>query len=89
VSFDVASLFTKVSLEDTLRLVSQQFDTHFIALSRQVLTTTYLLYSGCLYDQRDGVTMRSPLTPVIDNLHTESFKQQAVSLAKKKQAHCY
>jgi hypothetical protein len=89
VSSEVVSLFTKVPLEDTLQLLSHHFHNQTIALIRQVLTTTYILYNGSFYDQRDGVTMGSPLTPVIANFYMEFFEQQAINLATKKPAHWY
>jgi hypothetical protein len=89
VSFDIVPLFTKAPLEDTLQLLSQYFHNQTIALTRQILTTTRFLYKDSFYNQRDGITMRTPLTPVIANFYMELFEQQAISLAAKKSAHCY
>jgi hypothetical protein len=44
VSFEILSLFTKVSLEDTPWLLIQHFHDWTISLFKQVLTTTYFLY---------------------------------------------
>jgi hypothetical protein len=60
VSFDVVSLFTKVPLEDTLQVLSQHLHKQTLSLIRHVLTTTYFLYEGSFYDQKDGVAMGSP-----------------------------
>jgi len=89
VSFNVVSLFTKVLLEDTLRLLLQHFHNQTISLFKQVLTTTYFLYDGAFYNQTDGVTMGSPLAPVIANYYMEHFKQLAISMASRKPTHWY
>jgi hypothetical protein len=60
VSFDVVSLFTKVPLEDTLEVLSQHLHKQTLSLIRHVLTTTYFLYEGSFYDQKDRVAMGSP-----------------------------
>jgi hypothetical protein len=75
VSFDVVSLFTKVPLEDTMHLLSQHLDEQMVVLIRHVLTTTYFLYNGSFYDQKDRVTMESPLAPVMANFYMEHFEQ--------------
>jgi hypothetical protein len=85
-SFDMVSLFTKVPLEDTLQILSQNFDNQIIALIRQVLITIYFLYSGSFYDQRDGIAMGSPLISVTATFCMEFLKQQAITLAAKKPA---
>jgi hypothetical protein len=74
VSFNVASLFTKVTLEDTLLLLSQHFDNHTIHPIRQVIISVYFLYDGTFYDQLDGVAMGSPLAFIIANSHLEYFE---------------
>jgi hypothetical protein len=60
VSFDVVSLFTRVPLEDTIQLLTAKFSKQTVDLFRHVLTTTYFLYDGSFYDQKDGVAMGSP-----------------------------
>lgn len=55
--------------------------------SLNVPLTTYFLYNRSLYDQRDCVTMGSPLYPIIVNFYMESFEQQAISSAAKKSTH--
>jgi hypothetical protein len=89
VSFDVVSLFTRVLLEDTVLLLQQHFHDQTISLFKQVLTTTYFLYDSTFYDQTDGVTMGSPLAPVIANYYMEHFEQQPISKASRKPTHWY
>jgi hypothetical protein len=84
VSFDVVSLFTEVPLEDTIQLLTAKVSKQTVDLFRHVLTTTYFLYDGSFYDQKDGVAMSSSLAPVIANFCMEHFEQMAISTAIKK-----
>jgi hypothetical protein len=88
VSSDVL-LFTEVQLEDTMQLLSQHLDEQMVVLVRHVLTTMYFLYNGSFYDQKDGVTMRSPLAPVVANFYMEHFEQQAISSTTRKSTWWY
>ena len=74
VSFDVVSLFTKVPVEESLTLLSQHFNKDILALYKYVLTSTYFFVDGRFYEQTDGVTMGSPLSPVIANFYMEDFE---------------
>jgi hypothetical protein len=85
----MVSLLTKVPVEDTLQLLTQHFNNQTLILIRQVLTTTYFLYSGSFYNQREGIAMGLPLAPVIGSFYVGFFELQAISLAAKKPAHWY
>jgi hypothetical protein len=89
VSFDVVSLFTKVPLDDTLQLFSGRFQRQTVDLIKHVLTSTYFLYNGSFYKQKDGVAMGSPLAPVIANFYMEHFEKQAISSVVKKPTSWY
>ncbi|XP_071442250.1 uncharacterized protein [Hetaerina americana] len=78
VSLDVVSLFTRVSLTDTLRLLDAKFDAATVMLFRHVLTSTYFLYDGQYFEQADGVAMGSPLSPAIANFFMEDFEEKAL-----------
>ena len=82
ISFDVASLFTNVPLDETIDfLVSQAFKddwlnkTHDLHLQHvqlkkllQLATKDQLFqYNGDLYEQFEGVAMGSPLGPLMAN----------------------
>ena len=51
ISFDGASLFTKVPVEDSLTLLSQHFNKDILTLFRHVLTSTYFVADGQFYEQ--------------------------------------
>jgi hypothetical protein len=89
VSFDIALLFTRVPMEDTIQILSQHFQKEITHLIPYILTTTYFAYDGTFYEQTDGTTMDSPLAPVILNIYLESFERQAVDTGSKEPTHWY
>ena len=89
VSFDVKSLFTKVPLEDTLEELGKIFPHETKEMFKYVLTSTYFLYDGRYYEQKDGVAMGSPLSPVIANFYMEKFEKIALDSARKTPTHWY
>jgi hypothetical protein len=81
VSFDVVSLFTRVPLMDTLRLLEAKIDKDMVNLFHHVLTSTYIKHDGQFLEQRNVVAMGSPLSPVIANFYVEDFEEKAFSSA--------
>lgn len=81
VSFDVASLFTNVSLNETL-LVNKAFASDWLNQTLRLnlqkdeldrlldIATSYQLFqfNGQVYEQVDGVAMGSPVDPLIPPL---------------------
>lgn len=65
VILDIVSLFTMVSLEPTLTLLVPLFPVPVGNLFQYVLRSTHFLYQGQFYEQVDGVSVGSPLSPVI------------------------
>ncbi len=43
------------------------------------LNTTYFLYNGDYYIQKEGAAMGSPVSPIVANLFMESFEESALS----------
>ncbi|XP_054723405.1 uncharacterized protein LOC129233402 [Uloborus diversus] len=83
-SFDIVSLFTKVPVEDALQLITPLFPPDIAAFFKNVLTTTYFQWNTKFYEQRDGVAMGNPLSPVIANFYMEFFEQKALASTTKK-----
>ncbi|XP_046387256.1 uncharacterized protein LOC124156642 [Ischnura elegans] len=81
VSFDVISLFTRVPISYTLKLLEARFDQKTVHLFQHVLSSTYFLYQGKFYEQKEGVPMGSPLSPAIANLFIEDFEERALESA--------
>ena len=81
VSFDVESLFTNVPLEDTMTLIGELYPDDITALFRHCLTSSYFSYQERIYEQKEGVAMGSPLSPVVANFFMESFETTALDTA--------
>ena len=84
VSFDVMSLFTRVPIADSLKLLSHHFEDGLFALFKDVLTSTYFCFDGKLYEQTDSVAMGSALSPVIAHFFMEDFGKRAIEQAPHK-----
>ena len=77
-SFDVASLFTNISLKESIDLAVSyiiegstklKFSRAELVKMLSIATSqTHFLFNGKVYDQIDGVAMGSPLAPVLANL---------------------
>jgi hypothetical protein len=84
VSLEVVSLFTKVSIMDSLDLLSHHFEDDILALFKHVLISTYFCFNGQFYEQADGLAMGSPLSLVIANFFMEDFENKAIEQATQK-----
>jgi hypothetical protein len=49
-----------------------------------VLTSTYFYFDRQFYKQTDGITIGSPLSPVIANFYMEGFEKKAIEQAAHK-----
>ena len=79
VSFDVSSLFTSIPLDQTIEItldVLYKDRSQINGLSRpdfkkllvNATKETHFIFNGVVYDQIDGVSMGSPLAPVLANM---------------------
>ena len=91
VSFDVASLFTQVPVDDALRVVEAKLcvdeslqertsipSEHLVRLVELCLWSTYFEFQEKFYEQSDGAAMGSPLSPVIANIYMEHIEEKAL-----------
>jgi hypothetical protein len=78
-SFDVTSLFTNISLDETIDIISDQLystqtfyhgfsKTEFVQLLNLAVKNCHFIFHGKYYDQIDGVAMGSPLGPLFVNI---------------------
>ena len=78
VSYDVCSLFTSIPLQETIEIaVKLIFENNpQLKVTKRELkqlfnfatSGTHFIFNGSFYDQIDGVSMGSPLGPVLANL---------------------
>ncbi|XP_046393718.1 uncharacterized protein LOC124161442 [Ischnura elegans] len=82
VSFDVESLFTNVPIDDSLEIIrglqTKGFPEDYANLVEFCLRKTYFTWNGQMYEQTEGASMGSPLSPVVANLFMEKFEAEAM-----------
>jgi len=85
ISFDVESLFTQVSIKDTLDMIkiSHEVLSSLIPLIEYCLTTTYFSYNDQFYEQTFGAAMGSPISSVIANIFMKHLKKEALQKMSK------
>ena len=92
-SFDIKSLFTNVPLEETIRICVNELyhsdlvpptltDRSFIKLIKKVTTGVEFSFDDIMYRQTDGVTMGSPLGPVLANIFV-GFQEQRLNISDR------
>lgn len=82
VCFDVESTLRKtIYLYRTCWSRSSLFSKKQVALFKQNLTSSYFLWNDQFYSQMEGVTMRSPIIPVIENIFIEHFENEALEFS--------
>jgi hypothetical protein len=84
VSFDVMSLFTRVSVSETISLLDRHLEEDILRLFRHVLTASHFSFACKFYEQIDGVAMGSPLPQVIANFYMEDFEETGLDRAPHK-----
>ena len=78
VSFKVVSLFTRVQVREALQVIEDLLEANntlktrttmlpaqFMSLTRLCLTTTYFQFGSVFYEQVEGTSMGSLLSPVL------------------------
>jgi hypothetical protein len=71
-------LFSRVPIREATSLISRHFEDDILRLFRQVLTSSYFSFDGQFYRQTNGVTLGSPLIPVIANFFIEDLENVAL-----------
>lgn len=83
-SLDVVSLHTRVSLKETIDLLTPSFSVPIVKLFSFVLSSTYFVCNGIVYEQVEGIPMGSSLSPIIADFFMEPFETKAVESAPLK-----
>ena len=87
VSFDVVSLFTKVPIDDLLNYLPDILENvdlplpvdTIIELIKLCVKDCKFQFNGKFYEQKFGMAMGNPLSPVLSNLYMEIFESRILS----------
>ena len=91
VSFDVASLFTQVPVNEALKVLEERLsadDTlrertcvsvpQLTELIKICLRATFFQFQGTFYEQLDGAAMGLLLSPIVANLYIDHLEETAL-----------
>ena len=92
ISYDVKALFTSVPIEPAIKIIKQHLENdqelqqrtsmsvqHIIMLLEFCLKNTHFVFQGRFFEQTDGASIGSPLSPIIANLYMEAFEEKAIN----------
>ena len=94
VSFDVKALFTSVPIQPAITIIKKLLEedqslqqrttksvNNITCLLEFCLKSTYFTYQGKHFEQLEGASMGSPISPIVANLFVENFEEKAISTA--------
>jgi hypothetical protein len=61
-----------------VNVLYRHFEEDILALFKHALTSTYFSFSGQSYEHTDGVSMGSPLSPIITKFLMKDFKDRVL-----------
>ncbi|CAF3195184.1 unnamed protein product [Rotaria socialis] len=91
VSFDISSLYTNIPLNETIEIILKYlYDENtprpsmdrkdFKKLLEFATKNSHFLFDGKMYDQIDGVSMGSPLAPLLAEIFLQDFEKKHLEL---------
>lgn len=78
ISFDVVSLFTKISLNEAIHVINEVVGPETTKLAEVCLRSTFFSFQGDFFEQISGVAMGSPLSSIVANFFMEKFEKKAL-----------
>ena len=93
-SYDVVLLFMKTPIKEACEIIRKRLENDkklkkrtnlnvddIMELLKFVLETTYFRWEGNIYQQKFGVAMGSPVSPIVVNLYMEDLEQKIIATA--------
>lgn len=91
ISFDVVSLFTKVPIKETLKIIKKRLQDYdnlneltklsindLMELIKICLKSTYFKYNSKFYHQTEGTAMGSPISPIVAEIFMQELEKKLV-----------
>ena len=84
ISFDVTSLFTNIPLEGTINMAIDAIFENYpkVKFTKIATSETHFIFNNEIYDQIDGVSMTSPLAPILANLFMDYHEKDWIEKAQ-------
>ena len=95
VSYDVSALFTSVPIDSAINIIRRKLEldqelhlrtsvsvVQIISLLEFCLKTTYFQFQGRFYEQLQGASMGSSISPIVAKLYMEDFENKAINTAE-------
>jgi hypothetical protein len=76
--FYVVSLFTKILIDGAMEVIKNITDQGTAKLVEICLKSTFFNFQGDIYEQICGVSMGSPLSPIITNLFMDYLERKSL-----------
>ncbi len=96
ISFDVVSLFTKVPIKEViliLKIILEQDNSledrtaitpgELYNLVELCVQSTYFCFEETFYEQKEGASMGSPLSPIVANIYMEKLEEAIKKLSSQ------
>lgn len=83
-SFDVASLFTMIPINEAVQVIANVTNPKTSQIVKICLRTIFFNFQGDLYEQIYGFSMGSTLSPIVANLFMKCFQHQALNSSPTK-----
>ncbi|XP_070560185.1 uncharacterized protein [Ptychodera flava] len=91
ISYDVSALFINIPVDQALHVIKDRLERdntlsdrcdlsveQIVELLRLCLNSTYFLYDGQFFQQKQGAAMGSPVSPIVANMYMEHFERRAL-----------
>jgi hypothetical protein len=82
--FEHSIYFHKSTTQGDLTATGTKIQGGISDLFKQTVTSTYFLFNGKYYDQKDGIAMGSPPAPTVAHYFMENIEKQALDMAPKR-----
>ena len=78
-SFDVVSLYMKIPIDEAIKVIKDTVNNDEITKLVEIcLKSTFFIFRGEVFEQKEGVAMGSPLSPIVANIFMEKLEKYSI-----------